>query len=73
MIRQTTTVWEGPAGSNVRVKWPPPCVISGDFACEKTSRQLFDEPTAHGFCHRLCAVSHLQKGKQAPHVFLDGA
>ena len=73
MIRQTTKVWEGPAGSNVRAKWPQPRVVSGVCACEKTRRQLFDESTAHGFCHRLCAVSHLQEGKQAPHVFLDGA
>jgi len=40
-----------------------PHVGSGDSACEKTSRHLFDESTAHGFCHRLCAVSHLQEGK----------
>jgi hypothetical protein len=73
MIRQTITVWEGPGGYNVRAKWPQPRVVSGDSACEKTSRQLFDESTAHGFCHRLRAISHLQEGKQAPHIFLDGA
>jgi hypothetical protein len=50
-----------------------PRVGAGDSACEKTGRQLFDEFTAYGFCHRLRAVSHLQEGKQAPHVFLDGA
>src|SRR5262245_66654493 len=49
-----------------------PHVGSGESACEKTSKQLFDESTAHSFCHRLRAVSHLQEGKQAPHVFLDG-
>src|SRR4030095_1157069 len=50
-----------------------PLVGSGDSACEKTSRQLVDESTAHGFCHRLRAVSHLQEGKQALHIFLDSA
>ena len=50
-----------------------PRVGTGDSACEQMGRQLFDESTAHGLCHRLRAVSHLQEGKQAPHVFLDGA
>ena len=50
-----------------------PRVISGDSAGEKTRRQLFDESTAYGFCHRLRAVCHLQEGKQALYVFLHGA
>ena len=50
-----------------------PRVGTGDSACEQMGRQLFDESTTHGLCHRLRAVSHLQEGKQALHVFLDGA
>jgi hypothetical protein len=51
-------------------------VGSGGSACGKTSRQLVDESTAHGFYHRLRAVSHLeahaQQAASAAYDFLYG-